>query len=177
MRGSNDLKLIMLVAPLILRAGRSANSRRDCELLSHSPSYVADTTPWRWILSCEIRPFYARNSSHTCTAAGLLLRPSFQYFQLRVQGTPLLQNWLWLLHLLPTYSLSGSRDSSVGIATGYRLDGRGVAVRVPVGAKFVSSSRRPDWFWRPLSLLSNRYWGCFRGGKAAGAWSRPFTSN
>jgi hypothetical protein len=30
----------------------------------------------------------------------------------------------------------GSRDSAVGIATGYGLDGRGVGVRVPVGARF-----------------------------------------
>jgi hypothetical protein len=28
---------------------------------------------------------------------------------------------------------SGSRDSAVGIATSYGLDGRGVGVRVPVG--------------------------------------------
>jgi hypothetical protein len=31
---------------------------------------------------------------------------------------------------------SGSRDSAVGIATGYGLDGREVGVRVPVGARF-----------------------------------------
>jgi hypothetical protein len=29
-----------------------------------------------------------------------------------------------------------SRDSSVGIATGYELDGRWVGVRVPVGVRF-----------------------------------------
>jgi hypothetical protein len=29
-----------------------------------------------------------------------------------------------------------SRDSAVGIATGYRLDDQGVGVRVPVGANF-----------------------------------------
>jgi hypothetical protein len=28
---------------------------------------------------------------------------------------------------------TGSRNSTVGIATSYRLDGRGVGVRVPVG--------------------------------------------
>jgi hypothetical protein len=35
----------------------------------------------------------------------------------------------------------GSRDSSVGIATGYRLDDRGVGVRVPVLSRIFSTSR------------------------------------
>jgi hypothetical protein len=39
------------------------------------------------------------------------------------------------------------RNSSVGIATGYRLNDRGVGVRVPVGSKIFSSSRRPDRLW------------------------------
>jgi hypothetical protein len=51
------------------------------------------------------------------------------------------------------------RDSSVGIATGYGLDGGGVGVRVPVGAKSFISLRRPDRFWGPPSLLSNSYGG------------------
>jgi hypothetical protein len=38
----------------------------------------------------------------------------------------------------------GDWDSAVGIATGYGLDGRGIGVRVPVGAIFYSSSRPPD---------------------------------
>jgi hypothetical protein len=37
-----------------------------------------------------------------------------------------------------------SRDSSVGIATGYGLDDRGVGARVPVGSNFIfSTSSRP----------------------------------
>jgi hypothetical protein len=58
----------------------------------------------------------------------------------------------------------GSRDSVVGIATGYGLDGRGVGVRVPVEARFFSSSRRPDRLWVPLNLLSNGYRGLFPWG-------------
>jgi hypothetical protein len=57
-----------------------------------------------------------------------------------------------------------SRNSAVGIETGYGLDGRGVGVRVPVGAKFFSSPQRSDRFWRPPSLLSNGY----RGGGLSG---------
>jgi hypothetical protein len=52
-----------------------------------------------------------------------------------------------------------SRDSSVGIATGYGLDGLGVGVRVPVGSRIFSSQRRPDRLWGPPSLLHNRYGG------------------
>jgi hypothetical protein len=54
-----------------------------------------------------------------------------------------------------------SRDSSVGIATGYRLGYGGVRVRVPVGSSIFSSPRHPDQFWGPPSLLSNGYWGLF----------------
>jgi hypothetical protein len=39
-----------------------------------------------------------------------------------------------------------TRDSSVGIATGYGLDGRGVGVRVPVGSRIFSSQHSPDHF-------------------------------
>jgi hypothetical protein len=38
----------------------------------------------------------------------------------------------------------GSRDSSVGIETGYGLDDRGVGFRIPIGSKNFSSLGRPD---------------------------------
>jgi hypothetical protein len=57
-----------------------------------------------------------------------------------------------------------SRDSSVGIATDYGLDDRGIAVRVPVWSRIFSSPRRPDRLWGPPTLLSNS-----SGGKAGGA--------
>jgi hypothetical protein len=67
-----------------------------------------------------------------------------------------------MLHIavLLEYSFR-SQDSAVGIATGYRLDGRGVGVLVPVGVRFFSSARHPDWFWGQHSLLSSGYWGLF----------------
>jgi hypothetical protein len=52
-----------------------------------------------------------------------------------------------------------SRDSAVGIATGYGLDDRGVGVLVPVGSKIFYSPRRLDRLWGPPSLLSNGYQG------------------
>jgi hypothetical protein len=62
-----------------------------------------------------------------------------------------------------------SRDSIVGIATGYGLDDRGDGVRVPVGSRIFSSPRRPDRLWGPPNGLSNGYRGFFPRGKAAGA--------
>jgi hypothetical protein len=75
------------------------------------------------------------------------------------------------------YLLLGSRDSAVGMATGYGLDSRGARVRVPVGARFFFSQRRPDRFWGPRSLLSNGCRGLLPKGKATGARSWPLTSN
>jgi hypothetical protein len=55
----------------------------------------------------------------------------------------------------------GSRDSAVGIATGYGLGDRGVGIRVKVGLRIFSSLRRPDRLWGPPSLLFNWYRGLF----------------
>jgi hypothetical protein len=56
-------------------------------------------------------------------------------------------------------NLHVSRDSVVGIATGYGLDDRGVGVRFPVESRIFSSPRRPDRLWGPPNLLSNGYRG------------------
>jgi hypothetical protein len=91
---------------------------------------------------------------------------------------------LRLLHGVNTsqyyiYIYMVSRDSAVGIATSYWLDDRGVGVRVPVGLRLniFSFPCRPHRLWGPPNLLSNGYRGCFLGGKAAGTWSWPLTSN
>jgi hypothetical protein len=55
------------------------------------------------------------------------------------------------------WSKDSPRDSSVGIATGYGLDGLG---SVPGMARFFSS----PWLWGPLSLLSNVCSGRFPRG-------------
>jgi predicted ferric reductase len=61
----------------------------------------------------------------------------------------ILLSWLW------------SRDSVVGIATGYGLDDRRVGVRIPVVSRIFTSQRRPDRLWSPPNLLSNGYRGPF----------------
>jgi hypothetical protein len=65
-------------------------------------------------------------------------------------------------HSMPLFNPSswlsiGSRDSVVGSAIGYGLDGWGVGVRVPVGWRIVSSPRSPDWLWGSPIHISNRY--------------------
>jgi hypothetical protein len=57
-----------------------------------------------------------------------------------------------------------SRDSAVGIATGYGLEDRGIAVRVPVGARIFTSPCRPDRLWDLPNCLSNGYRGLFPRG-------------
>jgi hypothetical protein len=77
------------------------------------------------------------------------------------------QVWYVLKHLWR------SRDSSVGIATGYGLEGLG-SIRGSI--RFLSSPQRLDRLWGPTSLLSDGYGGSFSGGKVAGTWSWPLTS-
>jgi hypothetical protein len=74
-----------------------------------------------------------------------------------------------------TASHVGSRNSVVGIATGYGLDDGGVGVRFLVGSRIFSSPRCPDV--GPPSFLSNGYLRIFPRSKVAGAWSWPLTSN
>jgi hypothetical protein len=46
-------------------------------------------------------------------------------------------------------------NNSIGIATIYGLNGRGVAVRIPIEERFFYCPRRPDLFWGPRSFISN----------------------
>jgi hypothetical protein len=75
------------------------------------------------------------------------------------QGLSTLGNFTYSLEIRSLSCTCMGRDSSVGIATSYGLDDRGVGVRVPVGSGILSSPRRPDRLWGPPNLLSNRYRG------------------
>jgi hypothetical protein len=61
-----------------------------------------------------------------------------------------------VLKLTKRYAM---KDSSVGIATGYGRDDRGVRFRVPVRSRIFSSPQCPDRLWSPTDLLSNGYQG------------------
>jgi hypothetical protein len=69
-----------------------------------------------------------------------------------------------------------SRDSVVGITTGYGLDDRGVGVRVSVGSRIFSTSSRPA-----LGSAQSPYpvgpGACYPEGKAVRTRSWPLTSS
>jgi hypothetical protein len=69
------------------------------------------------------------------------------------------------------YFRKWSRDKTVGIATGYGLDDRGVGVRVPLGSRIFVSPSRADRFWGPPNLPSNGNRRLFPLGKTAGSRS------
>jgi hypothetical protein len=58
-----------------------------------------------------------------------------------------------------------SRDSIVGVKTGYELDDRGVGIPVPIGSRIFSSPHRPDRLWGLLNLLANGYRRLFPRGQ------------
>jgi hypothetical protein len=59
------------------------------------------------------------------------------------------------LHFKLKHIIHESRGSLVGIATGYKLDDRGVGVRVPVGSRMFTSPCRRDRLWGPPNFLYN----------------------
>jgi hypothetical protein len=61
-----------------------------------------------------------------------------------------------------------SQDGAVGIAIGYRLDGQGVGVRVPVGARIFTSPCRPDRLWVHPTSYPMGTKGSFPGVKRPG---------
>jgi hypothetical protein len=64
-----------------------------------------------------------------------------------------------------SYGWRERRDSVVDIATGYRLDVRGLGVCVSLGSRIFSSPPCPDRHWDPPNL-SNGYQGLFPWGES-----------
>ena len=84
--------------------------------------------------------------------------------QRNVMGTPDSVLSSWTLKLLFVIHMFRGRDSSVGIATRYGLDGLGIESRW--GCEIFRT--RPDRPWGPPSLLYNGYTGSFLGLKRPG---------
>jgi hypothetical protein len=84
---------------------------------------------------------------------------------------------IFYISLIKIYLNCKSRDSSVGIALGSRLEDRGSRVRFPAGAGNFSLHHRVQngSGAHPASYPMGNG-GSFPGGKAAGAWSWPLTS-
>jgi hypothetical protein len=106
----------------------------------------------------SVKHFLTINSIHNnyCWSAHLF-----------AEDIPLWMQFFWRLHTITV----GGRDSSVGMATRYGLDGPGI--ETPVGARF--SAPVHTGTGGPPSLLSNGYSVFTGGGKAAGAWRWPPT--
>jgi hypothetical protein len=78
--------------------------------------------------------------------------------------------WGVVCYLTRPVNCGVSRDSVVGIATGYWLDDRGVGVQVPMGSRIFTSPCRPDRLSEVhQTLYPMGSGGSFLGGKAAGA--------
>jgi hypothetical protein len=94
-------------------------------------------------------------------------------FGLSFRSSQLFRSW----RRLTTFQWMEFLLRSVTVTTGYGLDDWEVGVRVPVGSRIFTSPCCPGRLWGPPNLLYNGYRGLFPGGKAAGAWSWPLTSN
>jgi hypothetical protein len=123
---------------------------------------------WDAVCTCLHLTCYGRHAVRSCSA-NILCRRTAQNsrcvlhkclsFSKKRQSFPkLIEQFSTSLHR------RSIRDSVVGTATGYRLDDRGVWIRVPVGSTIFSSPSRPDQLWGPPYLLSNGYLGVKRSG-------------
>jgi hypothetical protein len=81
------------------------------------------------------------------------------YSSILLEGISIIIQSNFLKHYKINIYINNHQDSSISIATGYKLDGLGL---IPDrGKRFFSSPQCPDWLWGPPSPLSNTYWGLF----------------
>jgi hypothetical protein len=140
----------------IFRVGKSASEEpARVSVCSHLFTLVPRSrifVPWRW------RQYVPPKRRFTQDLHGATSQKTTFFIVTAVKTSNLTQNHIMAITpriLLWYYTMNWSRDSSVGIATSYGLDDRGVGVRVPVGARIFSSPQHPDRLWGPLNLLYN----------------------
>jgi hypothetical protein len=121
---------------------------------SEAPSHVASLF-WK-APSFSLRQVTSTSASHQfypcllfimCISVGE--RTSLQ--KVSAEEYPFDCHEVFCVRHLGTVTYTRSRDSSVGVASGYRLDDRGIGVWVTLGESF--SRCLPDWFWGPHILL------------------------
>jgi hypothetical protein len=84
-------------------------------------------------LACHDSPLWGESSNcqTSKTLATFLISLSYLLLELQCQALNQTNDRTRKLIFKSSYELGRSRDSVVGIATGYRLDGWGVGIRVP----------------------------------------------
>jgi hypothetical protein len=118
----------------------SSNFPLFCTVLLHKKSFGAGNFP----------------SSHTALRAGSVPHNVSRLWKKCTKYS--IENIFFPIELLINVNNNGgSRDSTVGIATGYWLEDQGVGVRVPVGSRIFSSTYFPERAWGLPSLVSNGY--------------------
>jgi hypothetical protein len=154
-----------------------------------APRILNLDTRWRWVVSIVPWPLHPRRETLYPLdrrlggpRAGFDAMAKTKTPALLGNRSPVVQSVASTLHWLG-YSgcfyvlLSDSRDSSVGIGLGYRLDDRGSRVRFPAGTGNFSLNHRVQTGSgaHPASYPMGTV-GSFPGGKAAGERSWPLTS-
>jgi hypothetical protein len=170
----------------VLKCGFLFDERKDLTVTGHSPSNDGDPSGHSHSLTCPLLHARTHARTHAETISRddfrfmhivrrlhivevMSVCPSvllfIECFNSRTAGRIFIKFDMNIMRLEATRNLYilnflqsvRSRDSAVGIATGYGLDDLGVGVRVPVGSRIFCSPHLPNRLWGPPSLLSNGY--------------------
>jgi hypothetical protein len=134
---------------------------------------------WGWDSSVGLTTGYSRDSWWIVRAREFSLFHIVHTALKLITNLHLLQRSrsaeLYLYSPICLFGVVLSRNSTDSIVTGYRLDGRGVRVRVPVGTWFFSSPLSSDRFCDQSASYPMGTWVITS--EATGAWIWPLIFN